>query len=382
MNGAFGFSLRGRDPNSAARLGEVRTAHATFPTPVFMPVATHGFMRALRIEEVAACGARIILANAYHLLVRPGAERLAALGGLRRFMGWDGAILTDSGGFQITSLPGLRKVTEDGIHFRSHVDGRELYLDPESVMDWQARLGVDIAMVLDECTPHPYTPEQLEAGVARTLRWAARAVEHGVGEGRALFAITQGGADLELRARCTRELAAMPFDGYAIGGLGVGEGRETMWQVVAAHAPALPADKPRYLMGVGPPLDIVEAVAAGVDMFDCVIPTRNARNGGVFTSDGPLTIRNAVHATDPAPLDPRCACPVCAKFSRGYLHHVFRSKDYLGGSLLSLHNMHYFQRLMEEIRESIAAGTFEALRRRIHAAYPRTEPGPRPRPRK
>jgi len=375
------FRVINKDRTSQARLGVVETAHGAIPTPVFMPVATHGFMRAISIDAVGESGARILLSNTYHLLVRPGPDRIAALGGLHRFMGWERAILTDSGGFQITSLAERRKVSDDGIEFRSHVDGSRLHLDPERVMDLQVDLGVDIAMVLDECTPFPYTPATLARGLSRTLRWAERAIRRGVGPDRALFAITQGGTDPALRTRAARELTAMPFDGYAIGGLGIGEGREALWQTVARHAPELPEEKPRYLMGVGPPQDIVEAVAAGVDMFDCVIPTRNGRNGGVFTSAGTLNMKNARHAADPAPLDATCRCPVCTRHHRGFLHHVFRSGDHLAGSLLTLHNMHYFQRLMQEVREAIEAGTFETLRRRIHAAYPLKSPGIRPRPR-
>lgn len=381
MSRATRFRLVKKDGASEARLGVIETAHGAFPTPVFMPVATHGFMRAISIDAVGASGARILLSNTYHLLVRPGIERIVALGGLHRFMGWDRAILTDSGGFQITSLADRRNVSDDGIEFKSHVDGSRLHLDPERVMELQAGLGVDIAMVLDECTPFPYTQDTLARGLSRTLRWAERAIRKGVGPDQALFAITQGGTDPVLRTQAARELTAMPFDGYAIGGLGIGEGRPALWETVARHAPELPVEKPRYLMGVGPPQDIVEAVAAGVDMFDCVIPTRNGRNGGVFTSTGTLNMKNARHATDPAPLDSACRCPVCARHHRGFLHHVFRSGDHLAGSLLTLHNMYYFQRFMQEMRDAIEAGAFDAFRRRVHAAYPLRSTGARPRPR-
>lgn len=377
---SFSFRLLGKDPDSSARLGEVNTGHGVIPTPVFMPVATHGFMRALRIEEVEASGAPIVLANIYHLLVRPGPDRIQALGGLHRFMGWSRSLLTDSGGFQITSLPDKRTVTDDGIRFKSHVDGSLLVLDPEKAMDLQAGLGVDIAMVLDECTPHPYTRTQLEAGLSRTLGWAERALKRGLEPGQALFAITQGGTESDLRTRAARELGSMPFQGYAIGGLGIGEGREALHRMVANHTPELPEDRPRYLMGVGPPQDILEAVCAGVDMFDCVIPTRHGRNGGVFTSQGPLNIRNARHRSDPSPLDRACPCPVCVRHSRGYLSHVFKSGDSLGGTLLTLHNMFFFQRLMEDVRRSIRDGTLQRFRDRIHAAYPARESGKRPRP--
>ena len=380
VSGTFTFRILGRDTDTQARLGELTTSHGTLPTPVFMPVATHGFMRALRIEEVEASGAAILLANTYHLLIRPGPDRISALGGLHKFMGWNHAILTDSGGFQITSLPEHSKITEEGIHFKSHIDGSACFLGPEEAMDLQAGFGVDIAMVLDECTPHPYTPRQLSAGLNLTLRWAERSIKRGLAPGQALFAITQGGNDPALRSRAAKELGAMPFEGYAIGGLGIGEGREAMHRMVADHTPELPEDKPRYLMGVGPPQDIIEAVAAGVDMFDCVIPTRHGRNGGVFTTAGPLNIKNASHASDPAPLDPACPCPVCGRLSRGYLNHVFRSGDYLGGALLTLHNMVYFQRLMESIRKAIQEGSLHEVRNRIHAAYPPKESGKRPVP--
>ena len=378
MTRPFAFSLQRQDRETGARRGQVQTAHGSFPTPVFMPVATHGLFRAVRIQDVDATGARIVLANAYHLLVRPGLDRIRELGRLHRFMGWGHAILTDSGGFQITSLADRREITEDGIRFRSHVDGGLLFLDPERVMDLQRELGVDIAMVLDECTPHPYTPAEITAGLTRTLRWAERAVRRGVGSDQALFAITQGGTDSALRHRAACELAAMPFDGFAIGGLGIGEGREALWNTVAEHVPELPEARPRYLMGVGPPQDIVEAVAAGVDMFDCVIPTRNGRNGGVFTWDGPLNMKNAAHATDPRPIEAGCPCPACAHHHRGFLHHALRTGDSLSGSLLSLHNIHFFQRLMASIRDAIDQGTFGELRAHIHRAYPARPPGPRP----
>ncbi|MBN2491756.1 MAG: tRNA guanosine(34) transglycosylase Tgt [Planctomycetes bacterium] len=369
-----------RDAGTQARLGRITTTRGEIPTPAFLPVATHGFVRALPIAALAATGAQIVLANAYHLRVRPGAEAIAALGGLHRFMGWEGAILTDSGGFQVTSLAGHRQVTDDGIAFRSHVDGALLFLDPESALDFQVQLGVDIAMVLDECTPHPYTPGQSRAGLDRTLRWAERAVRRGVGPGQALFAITQGGTDPALRREAAHTLSALPFDGYAIGGLGIGEGREALRRTVAAHAPDLPEDRPRYLMGVGPPADIVEAVAAGVDMFDCVIPTRNARNAAAFTWQGLLNLRNARHARDPAPLGPDCRCGTCARHPRGYLHHLVRTADSLAGSLLTAHNLHFYQQLMETIRQAIPAGTLGALRHRLCAAYPDRAPGPRPLP--
>lgn len=356
------------------------TAHAAIPTPVFMPVATHGFMRAVPIESVIDTGAPVILGNTYHLHVRPGIDRVEALGGLHAFMAWPRAILTDSGGFQITSLADHRRVTDDGIVFKSHVDGSEHVFTPESVVEAQARMGVDIAMLLDECTPHPYTPGESLAGLERTLRWAERAAAVPGRDGQLRFCITQGGVDPALRSRAARELNAMPFDGNAIGGLGIGEGRERMYETLRTHVPELREDRPRYLMGVGPPGDLVEAVAAGVDMFDCVIPSRHGRNGVVYTDAGVLHVKVARLATSREPIDRSCPCPACRRHSLGYLNHLFKTRDSLMGTLLTLHNLHYFQRLMQRIRDAIDDGTFDALRARVLDAYPPKKPGIRPRP--
>lgn len=376
----FSFEVTARDPSTAARRGTLVTSRGTAETPVFMPVATHGFMRAVPIEAVERTGAPIVLANTYHLFIRPGPERVAHHGGLHDFMAWPRSILTDSGGFQITSLADYRRVTDDGIWFKSHTDGREHFFDPERVMGLQADFGVDIAMVLDECTPHPYTPRELEIGLDRTIRWAERAARCPRPETQARFCITQGGTERTLRRRAARELGALPFEGIAIGGLGIGEGREEMYATLTEHVEDLDADRPRYLMGVGPPRDLVEAVAAGVDMFDCVIPTRHGRNGTVYSMDGALNIKNARFATDLGPLDEGCDCPACTRHSRSFLNHLFKTGDALSGTLLGLHNLHFFQRFMAQLRASLDNGTFADFRTRIAEAYPIKPPGKRPLP--
>jgi queuine tRNA-ribosyltransferase len=347
--------------NGTARAGTLHTAHGAVETPVFMPVGTAGTVKAMTAEAVRATGARLVLANTYHLMLRPGAERIAALGGLHRFMDWHGPILTDSGGFQVMSLAELRTLDEGGVTFRSHLDGSEHRLTPEHAVAIQHALGADITMVLDECTRFPATESEAAASMRLSMRWAARCRAAFVPrEGHGLFGIVQGSVFPELRAESVAALAAIGFEGYAIGGLAVGEGQETMFAVLDATLPLLPADRPRYLMGVGTPADILGAVARGIDMFDCVIPTRSGRTGRAYTSRGVLNLRNARFADDPRPLDPDCACPACARHARAYIHHLIKSGEMLGPMLLTWHNVAYYQHLMRGLRDAILAGRFEA----------------------
>ena len=349
------FEIVGRD--RAARRGRLTTAHGTVDTPAFMPVGTAATVKAMTAPAVAATGARIVLANAYHLMLRPGAERIAALGGLHRFMGWSGPILTDSGGFQAMSLAPLRRVSDAGIRFKSHLDGSLHELTPERCMEVQDLLGVDVAMALDLCVRYPAGEDEVAQSLRHTLDWAARSRAAFAGApGRGLFAIVQGETRREARRRCAEALVGMPFDGYALGGLAVGEGQGTMFDIVAFTAPLLPEGKPRYLMGVGKPADIVGAAARGIDLFDCVLPTRSGRTGQAFTRRGTVNLRNARHAADPRPLDPDCACPTCRGHSRAYLHHLVRAGEILAATLLTWHNLHYYQELMADLRAAIAAG--------------------------
>jgi queuine tRNA-ribosyltransferase len=359
---AFGFELIKTD--GRARLGRIRTAHGPVDTPAFMPVASQGTVKSLTPGDLRAAGAQIVLANTYHLFLRPGHELIRELGGLHRFMGWDGPILTDSGGFQVFSLAKLRKVGEEGVEFRSHVDGSARALSPESCVDIQHALGVDVLHPLDECLAHPATPVETERSLALTLRWLARsAAAHRKHEGdAALFGIVQGGVYEDLRRRAVDETCALALDGYAIGGLAVGEPKPVMYAIAELVAGLLPADRPRYLMGVGKPPDLLEAVARGVDLFDCVLPTRNARNGQAFTADGPVTIGNAAWTRDPAPLDPECGCETCRRYSRAYLRHLFLARELLAYRLLSLHNLSFYFGLMARMRRSVAEGRFEAFR--------------------
>ncbi len=358
MSEPFSFRLTATD--GAARAGEVTTAHGVVHTPAFMPVGTQASIKGVHPDDVRASGAEILLGNTYHLMLRPSAERVAALGGLHGFMRWPHPILTDSGGFQVMSLSPLRKITEDGVTFRSHIDGAMVELTPERAVGVQILLGSDIAMQLDECVRLPAERDEIERAMKLSLRWAERckrAFERAA-PGRALFGIVQGGDDPALRAESARTLAAIGFPGYAIGGLAVGETQEVMLKIVAETAPALPAERPRYLMGVGTPGDLLEAVARGIDMFDCVMPTRNGRHGLAFTRFGPINIKNAHHADDPRPLDAEARCPAARDFSRAYLHHLFRSGEALGGTLLSIVNLFYYQDLMAGARAAIAAGRF------------------------
>jgi queuine tRNA-ribosyltransferase len=358
MSDAFSFRLIASD--GAARAGEMMTPHGVVRTPAFLPVGTQGAIKGVHHDDVRAAGADILLANTYHLMLRPSAERVAALGGLHAFMNWPLPILTDSGGFQVMSLAALRKVTEHGVTFRSHLDGAMLELTPERAIAVQLLLGADIAMQLDECVRLPAEPAAIERAAALSLRWAERCKRAFAvaPPGRALFGIVQGGDDLKLREASVRELADIGFDGYALGGLAVGESRDAMLKVVTEIAPALPAERPRYLMGVGTPADILDAIARGIDMFDCVLPTRNGRHGLAFTRFGAINIKNAQHADDPRPIDPDSRCPAARDFSRAYLHHLFRAGEALGGTLLSTINLYYYQDLVAGARTAIAAGRF------------------------
>jgi len=355
----FSYCLIATD--GAARRGELRTPHGMVATPAFMPVGTQATVKGLAPDAVRATGAEIVLANTYHLMLRPGAERIAGLGGLHRFMNWPLPILTDSGGFQVMSLSELRKIEERGVTFRSHLDGAMVELSPERAIEIQHLLGSDIAMQLDECVKLPAARTDLERAMRLSLRWAERskrAFEHAARAGHALFGIVQGGDDATLRAESARALIDIGFHGYAIGGLAVGESPQVMLQTIAAVAPALPADRPRYLMGVGTPDDLLEAVARGMDMFDCVLPTRNGRHGVAFTRFGPISLKNARHADDPRPLDEQSSCPAARDYSRAYLHHLCKSGEKLGGALLSAINLAYYQELMAGLRAAIAGGRF------------------------
>jgi queuine tRNA-ribosyltransferase len=369
MSESFSFRLIATD--GAARTGEITTPHGVVHTPAFMPVGTQAAIKGVHHDDVKASGADIMLGNTYHLMLRPSAERVAGLGGLHAFMRWPYPILTDSGGFQVMSLSNLRKVTEQGVTFRSHLDGAMVELTPERAMEVQILLGSDIAMQLDECVKLPAERNEIERAMQLSLRWAERSKRafEKAPVGYALFGIVQGGDDPALRADSARALVNIGFDGYAIGGLAVGEPQEVMLEIVAATTPALPADKPHYLMGVGTPHDILEAVARGIDMFDCVMPTRNGRHGLAFTRFGPINIKNAHHAEDPRPLDAESRCPAARDFSRAYLHHLFRAGEALGGTLLSIVNLYYYQDLMAQARAAIAAGRFNDFRAQTLAQW-------------
>ncbi|MBV8112194.1 MAG: tRNA guanosine(34) transglycosylase Tgt [Hyphomicrobiales bacterium] len=370
MPEAFAFRLLATD--GAARRGEIATPHGAVATPAFLPIGTQATVKGLAPEAVRATGADIVLANTYHLMLRPGAERIAALGGLHRFMNWPRAILTDSGGFQVMSLSQLRKVEDKGVTFRSHLDGAMVELSPERAIEVQHLLGSDIAMQLDECLQLPASERELQRAMQLSLAWAERskrAFEHT--GGTALFAIVQGGDDLRLRAESARVLTEMGFHGYAIGGLAVGEPQQVMLRIVEAVACALPAERPRYLMGVGTPEDLVEAVARGVDMFDCVLPTRNGRHGLAFTRFGPINLKNARHADDPRPIDEASSSSAARAYSRAYLHHLVKANEMLGAILLTTINLAYYQALMADMRAAIAAGTFADFRAVVRESWAR-----------
>ena len=358
--------------NGQARTGTLSTTRGDIRTPAFMPVGTAATVKGVYMDQVRQTGADIILGNTYHLMLRPGAERVASLGGLHAFSGWNGPMLTDSGGFQVWSLSKLRKMTEEGVEFRSHIDGSRHMLTPERSMEIQAeRLGADICMQFDECTPFPATHEEARASMELSLRWGERSLEaFGERERQTLFAIVQGGVYEDLRRESAQASIAAGFGGYAVGGLAVGEGHATMCEVLSYTTPHLPADRPRYLMGVGKPIDIVEAVYRGIDMFDCVIPTRSGRHGQVWTDEGPYNIKRAEFADDDRSLDPAIDCPASRDYSRAYVHHLIRSKEMLGQMILSWHNIAYFQDLMARIRAAIAAGTFEDFVARFRRGWP------------
>lgn len=365
----FAFTVKHRD--GAARAGSITTSRGAICTPAFMPVGTAGTVKALYVDQVRDAGADIVLGNTYHLMLRPGAERMARLGGLHSFMRWPGPILTDSGGYQVMSLSTLTKMSEDGVTFRSHIDGTKHALSPERSIEIQCLLGADIQMQLDECTPFPATHDEAARSAALSLRWAARSKDAFMrlgGPHQALFGIVQGGVYPDLRTRSLEGLMALDFPGYAVGGLAVGEGQELMLETLEALTPQMPADRPRYLMGVGTPDDLIEAVRRGIDMFDCVMPTRSGRHGQAFTWAGRINLKNARFAEDLRPLDPRSRCPAAREYSRAYLHHLIRSGEYLGAMLLSWSNTVFYQQLMAAMREAIAAGRFEDFARETKAA--------------
>ena len=370
----FSFSISATD--AKARTGTIQMRRGDIRTPAFMPVGTAATVKAMRPAEVRAAGADILLGNTYHLMLRPGAERMARLGGLHGFMGWDRPILTDSGGYQVMSLSALTKMSEDGVAFSSHIDGSKHMLTPERSMDIQRLLDSDIVMAFDECTKNGCTHDEAARSMERSMRWAKRSRDQfdaggDHAERAALFGIQQGSLNEALRRVSADKLIDIGFDGYAVGGLAVGEGQEAMFATLDFAPDMLPVDKPRYLMGVGKPDDIVGAVERGIDMFDCVLPTRSGRNGQAFTWGGPLNIRNAKFNEDMGPLDPRCGCPVCATWSRAYLHHLVKTGEMLGAMLMTQHNIHFYQELMQGIREAIAAGRFAAFAAQFRRDYQR-----------
>jgi queuine tRNA-ribosyltransferase len=366
MTDRFSFDLKATD--GKARTGVINTPRGEIRTPAFMPVGTAATVKAMMPESVRATGADILLGNTYHLMLRPTAERIDRLGGLHKFMNWERPILTDSGGFQVMSLAGLRKLTEKGVTFKSHIDGSKHELTPERSMEIQRLLGSDIVMCFDECPALPADRDRIAESMRLSMRWAERSREaFGDRPGHALFGIMQGGLEQDLREESAEALKEIGFEGYAIGGLAVGEGQEAMFDCLDYAPGFLPQEKPRYLMGVGKPDDIVGAVARGVDMMDCVLPSRSGRTGQAFTRHGVVNIKNARHQDDPRPLDENCSCPACSNYSRAYLHHVFRSNEMISGMLLTWHNLQYFQDIMAGMREAIAAGTFEAWQADFHA---------------
>ena len=355
------FSFRLLNTDGAARRGEISTAHGTIQTPVFMPVGTAASVKSLTTEQLKALGPEIILNNTYHLMLRPGAELIQKLGGVHPFMNWDRAVLSDSGGFQVFSLSSIRKIREEGVEFRSHLDGSAHFLSPERSLEIQTQLGVDIAMAFDECPPYGWSHAEVEKSMEMTHRWARRSLAARNG-GPALFGIVQGGVYLDLRKRSVEDIASLPFDGIAVGGLSVGEPKPAMLEVMHHVAPMMPADRPRYVMGVGTPADLLDGVAAGVDMFDCVMPTRNARNGTIFTSEGKLAIKNARFIADEGPLDPNCSCPTCRTVSRAYLRHLYVSGEIAASVYNTIHNVSFYLDLMRGIRQAIASNSFKGFR--------------------
>jgi len=380
MSAPFSFSLLNKTDN-AARRGEIVTPRGKVQTPAFMPVGTQATVKGLTPDDVRASGAEIVLGNTYHLMLRPGAERIAALGGLHAFMNWPLPILTDSGGFQVMSMSALRRLEEKGVTFRSHLDGTMVELTPERAIEIQGLLGADISMQLDECIGLPAPREEIARAMQLSLRWAERSKKaFGARSGRALFGIVQGGDDRVLRSESVRALIDLGFDGYAIGGMAVGESQEVMLKTVAETAPQLPQDKPRYLMGVGTPHDLLEAVARGIDMFDCVLPTRNGRHGMAFTRYGAVNLANARHASDARPLDEQSAHSTARSYTRAYLHHLIRANEMLGAVLLSKINLAYYQELMAGMRAAIAAGRFADFKAETMAGWERGDIAPLPAP--
>ncbi len=363
----FGFSVRQTDVGGQARLGVLATQHGEVETPAFMPVGSVGAVKGIEPGELQALGFGLILNNAYHLFLRPGHQVIAELGGLHAFMSWPGAILTDSGGFQVFSLAKLCTVSDEGVSFRSHLDGSLHEITPERAIEIQEALGADIIMAFDECVALPAPQERVLAALQRTTQWARRCHAARRRSDQALFGIIQGGYDPDLRSRAAEEVVSIGFDGYAVGGLSVGEEKPLMYRALTAAVSRLPSASPRYLMGVGMPQDLVEGVARGIDLFDCVVPTRHGRTGWLFTSFGRVLIKNARYARDEQPLDADCRCPVCARYSRAYLHHLFTVKDMLGARLNTLHNLHYFADLMRRIRLAIRDGSFASFRAEFHA---------------
>ena len=359
---SFSFHLETTDQETSARAGTWATPHGTIQTPAFMPVGTLGTVKGLLPDQLKAIGVQKVLANTYHLALRPGSEVVKDLGGLHRFMDWDGPILTDSGGFQVFSLSAMRKMTDEKVVFRSHIDGSMLELSPERAVKIQEDLGADCIMCLDECPPADDEISKIRAAVDRTTLWAKRCRDAQVRTDQALFGIVQGGISEEMRIRSAEALIPIDFPGYAVGGLSVGEAPVDMYRTLDFTVPVLPEQKPRYLMGVGRPEDILEAVCRGIDLFDCVMPTRNGRNAMAFTSQGPVRLRNAVHKTDDGPLDPECDCTACTRYSRGYLRHLFAAKEMLGGILVSLHNIAFYQRLVQNVRIAVKNGTVAQFR--------------------
>ena len=360
----FDFVVEATD--GRARAGRVDTAHGSVQTPVFMPVGTKGTVKAMTPEELAGdIGAEIVLGNTYHLYVRPGLEVIEAHGGLHEMMHWDGPILTDSGGYQVFSLEELRTIKEDGVEFQDHVEGSTHFFTPEKVIDIQETLGSDIMMAFDECPSLPADPDELRESLARTTRWEKRCLEARSRTDCALFGILQGGTDETLRREHAEELCALPFDGFAIGGLSVGEAKAHMYETVALSTPLMPDEKPKYLMGVGKPRDLIECIARGIDMFDCVIPTRNARNGQLFTRNGTMNIKNAQYETDTNPVDSECDCYTCENYTRAYLRHLYKSREILSSRLCTWHNLHYYQQLVAGARRAIIDGSFDTYRRDV-----------------
>jgi queuine tRNA-ribosyltransferase len=355
------FEIIGQDRRSAARVGTLRTPHGSVATPAFMPVGTQATVKSLSPEDLEAVSAAIILCNTYHLYLRPGHKVIERLGGLHPFMNWNRPLLTDSGGFQIYSLGALRKITEQGVSFQSHLDGSSHVLAPETAMEIQEALGADIIMCLDECVPYPASYDYTRDSMSLTTRWAERCKRAHSRKDQALFGIVQGGMFSDLRAQSAREITGLDFQGYALGGLSVGETKEQMYDMVDHTLPFLPREKPRYLMGIGTPQDLLENVKRGIDLFDCVMPTRHARNGMLFTRFGSLVIKNARYADDPRPIDTACGCYTCRHYSRAYLRHLFMAKEILSARLNTIHNLFYYLRLMQEVREAIATGTFEEI---------------------